>query len=98
MSALYGTVCGMRSERTARGSRNSGVRASCQSWSGSVILHMDLDEKENPIVTISTSDRSTSCWGDQRFSGTIKQLESVFQLMKDIEAGKVSVVRHRIKK
>lgn len=97
MSATYCTCQGMRGQRTARGGRN-GVDASVQSYQGSVITRLYLDDNDQPIVTISTSDRSTSCWGDQRFSGTIKQLESVFQLMKDIEAGKVSVVRHRIKK
>lgn len=98
MSALYGTLQGCRGEATRCGTKNSGIRVSAQSWNGSLIVNMDLNEEGNPVVDIDTSDMSTSCWGNRQFRGSLKEFEEMCKLYNQIKSGEVSVVKHRKKR
>lgn len=76
MSALYGSLQGCRGEATRTGSKNSGIRASVQSWNGSLVSYMDLDENENPIITLKTSERSSGYGEETIFRGTLEELKA----------------------
>ena len=77
MSKFYATIQGQAGEATRRGSASSGIRASVQSWNGSVITRLDeIDDKE--ILIIETSKDSKSC-GDRVFKGSIKQFENIME-------------------
>lgn len=97
MAKTYCTCIGMRGERTARGGKN-GCRASVQSWDGSVIVENWYDDNDQLKVRVDTSERS-SCYGDSWhcFTGSLKELNDLLQLARDIKDGKVSIVRHREK-
>lgn len=75
MSKLYSTIQGCRGEATRCGSASSGVRASVQSWSGSVCTFMDLDENDKPIVQIQISNGS-SRYGETVFRGSLEELKA----------------------
>ena len=96
MSAFYGMICGNRGAATRGGSKNSGYKASAQSYDGSVITYLDYDQNGELTVQLSLSDHSSS-YGDTMFRGTFKELQESLQLLKDIKSGKVSVTRHRDK-
>lgn len=76
MSKLYCTIQGCRGEATRCGSKNSGVRASLQSWQGSLISYMDLDDNENPIITLKTSGGSSSYGNETIFRGSLEELKA----------------------
>ena len=101
MSSFYGLIEGNRGAATRGGSKNSGFRASAQSYCGSVIVtlhYKDNEEKpENLRVRVGTNDRS-SCstdWNSNDFVGTFAEFKEALNLLRDIKDGKVSVVRHR---
>ncbi len=103
MSSFYGLIEGNRGAATRGGSKNSGFRASAQSYCGSVIVtlhYKDNEEKpENLRVRVGTNDRS-SCstdWNSQDWSGSFEDFKKALNLLHDIKTGKVSVVRHREK-
>lgn len=75
MSKLYGSLQGCRQEVTKCGSKNSGMRASVQSWDGSLIVYMDLDDNDKPIVELRIADGSSSCGGDIVFRGSLEELK-----------------------
>ena len=75
MSKLYGSLQGCRGEATRCGSKNSGMRASVQSWNGSLISYMDLDENEKPIITLKTSDGSSCIGFETIFRGSLEDLK-----------------------
>ena len=76
MSKLYGSLQGCRGEATRRGTAKSGMRASIQSWNGSLVMYMDLDENENPIVTLKVS-KGSACYGEETiFRGSLEALEA----------------------
>lgn len=75
MSKLYGCLQGNRGEATKCGSVSSGIRASLQSWEGSLIGYMNLNEEGLPIVTLKIGDGSTSYGSRTIFGGTLKELE-----------------------
>lgn len=96
MSKTYTTCIGMRGERTAGGG-NNGCRASVQSYDGSVIVSNWYDENDQLHVRVGTNDGS-SCytdWSSTDFAGTLDELKALLKLNADINAGRVSVVRHR---
>ena len=100
MSTFYGLIEGNRGAATRGGSRDSGFRASCQSWEGSIITTMDYNSKDELIVRVGTNDGS-SCYTDsnsQDFVGTFKEFKDFLKLYRDIKNGRASVVRHRQKK
>jgi hypothetical protein len=72
MSAFYGSIQGNRGSATRGGSRNSGIKGSCQSYSGSVITYLDYDTNDNLMVTIEVSDHSSS-YGSRIFCGTFDE-------------------------
>ena len=75
MAKLYGTLQGCRGEATRVGSTTSGIRASIQSYNGSLISYMALDDNGNPIITLKTSN-GTSCYGNEEiFKGTLEELK-----------------------
>ena len=76
MSKLYCTIQGCRGEATRCGSKSSGVRASLQSWEGSLVGYMDLDDNENPIITLKTSEGSSSYGNETIFSGSLEELKA----------------------
>ena len=99
MSKFYGTVIGASSTcGTRRG--HSDIRVSAQSWNGSVITHLDYDSDENLRVRIGTNERSSTCsdWSSQDFVGTFDEFKELLKLHNDIKSGRVSVVRHRVKR
>jgi len=81
MSALYGSLKGSRGEATRCGTKNSGIRSSVQSWNGSLVSYMDLNDEGQPIVELYISDSSTgSSWGAEKvFSGTLTQLKNLLE-------------------
>ena len=97
MSTFYGMVEGNRSCATRGGSRQSGFRASCQSWNGSVITTMHYNDEDKLIVRVGTNDGSScsSDWNSQDFVGTFDEFKDFLKLYRDIKNGKVSVLRHR---
>ena len=103
MALTYTTCCGMRNERTARGGKD-GCRASVQAYDGSIITRNWYDEDENGKevlkVRIGTNDGSSTCsdWNSNDFTGTFQEFKDLLKLHQDIKSGRVSVVRHRIKK
>ena len=76
MAKLYGSLQGCRGEATRCGSKSSGVRASVQSWQGSLISYMDLDDNENPIVTLKISGCSSSYGSETIFRGSLEELKA----------------------
>ena len=76
MASLYSSIQGCRGEATRCGSKSSGVRASVQSWQGSLISYMDLDDNDNPIITLKTSDGSSGYGSETIFSGSLEELKA----------------------
>lgn len=76
MSALYCSIKGCRGEATRCGSKSSGVRASVQSWNGSLVSYMELDDNENPIITLKTSVGSSSYGNETVFRGPLEELKA----------------------
>ncbi len=72
MATYYGQVKGNRDTTATRtGSKNSGIRASVQSWNGSVITSL-----YNGKIEIEIS-KDSSFYGKMVFSGSIEELEKV---------------------
>lgn len=97
MAKTYATIEGCRSPKTCTGG-NNGVRASVQSYDGSVIVSNWYDG-ETVRVRIGTND-GTSCytdWNSHDFVGTFEEFKDLLKLAADVKAGKASVVHHRKK-
>ena len=71
MATFYGSIKGSRGEATRCGTKNSGIKASVQSWNGSVISELSYDE-DKLMVRVSTSTGSSSL-GTQIFYGTFDE-------------------------
>lgn len=71
MATFYGSIKGGRGEATRCGTKNSGIKASVQSWNGSVISELSYDE-DKLMVRVSTSTGSSSL-GTQIFYGTFDE-------------------------
>lgn len=85
MATFYGQVEG-RSETLASrlGSKASGIKASVQSWDGSVITAMKYDENGALNVRIYINDGS-SFQGDKFFDGTLEELRTALNHWKELE-------------
>ena len=60
MSRFYGQVEGMARTRASRqGSDNSHIRASVQSWNGSIITELYYDEADVLCIEVSSSEESS---------------------------------------
>jgi hypothetical protein len=75
MSKLYGSLQGCRGEATRCGSASSGIRASVQSWNGSLVSYMDLDKNGNPMITLKTSEGSSGYGSEIIFVGSLEELK-----------------------
>ena len=74
MAKFYGQVSGSASTTaTRRGSAKSGIKASVQSWDGSVIIELNENKDGETIVSVSFSNESSS-YGREVFRGTISEL------------------------
>ena len=60
MAEFYGTVQGNRSEATRGGSKDSGIRASAQSYEGSVVVNMYHNNEGVKMVRISIAKGSSN--------------------------------------
>jgi len=76
MSKLYGSLQGCRGEATRCGSGSSGIRASVQSWDGSLVSYMDLDDNGKPIVTLKISEGSSGYGSETIFRGSLEELKA----------------------
>ena len=74
MATFYGSICGNRGEATRGGSKNSGFKATAQSWDGSVITYLSYNENNELMVSLSIADNSSS-YGTCYFYGTIEELK-----------------------
>lgn len=99
MSRTYATLTGGRSTLTQRGHRD-GVRVSCQSYDGSVIVsnRYDCDDKLELRIGTNEGSGTYTDWSSNDFVGTFEEFKELLKLHQDIKSGRVSVVRHRIKK
>lgn len=77
MSTFYGTVEGNRGEATRCGSEQSGIRASAQSWNGSVIVRLCHRDGEL-MVSVATSDVS-DCYGFTKWYGTFNEFKELLE-------------------
>lgn len=75
MAKLYGSLQGCRGEATKTGSQASGIRASVQSWNGSLICYMDLNQNGEPTITLKTSAGSSNYGSETIFTGTLEELK-----------------------
>lgn len=99
MSTFYATIQGSRGPATRCGTSNSGIKAACQSYEGSIITRGFKDREGKTMFEIETSDYSTCGYGATTvFRGTIEEFNEMCRLYGDIKSGKVSAVRHRQKK
>ena len=74
MAKFYGQVSGSaNTTATRRGSAKSGIKASVQSWDGSVITELNENKDGETIVSVSFSNDSSS-YGKEVFRGTISEL------------------------
>ena len=98
MSKFYGKVIGQATtSATRRGSENSGIRTAAQSYDGSVQVSLCYDNEKQLKIRLTCSDGS-SVYGDKTlYDGSFEGFKKAFELLSDIESGKVSTVRHRAK-
>lgn len=78
MATFYSSIKGSRGEATRCGTRNSGIRASVQSWNGSITSELSYNDKDELMVTIRTSTGSSS-YGSQIFYGTFEEFINKLQ-------------------
>lgn len=77
MSSLYGSLKGARKAVTRTGSKNSGMKASLQSWEGSLISYMDYDSEGKKLqITLGLAGGSSSISDEIIFSGTLEELKN----------------------
>lgn len=92
MAKFYSTIQGSAGEATRRGTASSGIRASVQSYDGSVITSLE-SKGDEIILSIDTSDDSRSSFGNRQFRGTIKEFNEMCDLYKKIKSGEVKIAR-----
>ena len=79
MSTFYGTLQGCRGEATRCGSRASGIKASAQSWDGSIITELSYTDDDELLVRICVTDGSSSYMSGATWRGTIDELREALQ-------------------
>ena len=72
MSTFYGTLTGNKGTATRCGTKDSGIRASVQSWKGSVITALNYDG-DDLMVQVSWADDSRATMGRHLFYGTLAE-------------------------
>lgn len=96
MAKTYATIEGCKQPKTCTGG-NDGVRASAQSYDGSIIVCNRYNDEGQLEVRVGTNDHS-SCytdWNSTDFSGTFEDFKNLLRLAADIRSGKATVVRHK---
>lgn len=74
MAQFYGQVLGRADTAASRtGSKRSGIRASAQTWDGSVIVTAREGKDGAPVFSIEVSDLS-DLYGVKLFSGSLDEL------------------------
>lgn len=75
MATFCGQLKGSRdTTSTKTGTKNSGIKASVQSWDGSITTALYYNDKGELIVNLSTSNNS-AMGGDTIFNGTLQELK-----------------------
>ena len=78
MSKFYGQVEGQaQTVASRRGSANSGLKVSAQSWEGSVIVRLWENNEGETMVEIEKAEGSTSWGGDTIYRGKLQDLKSL---------------------
>ena len=72
MSTFYGTLTGNKGTATRCGSKDSGIRASVQSWNGSVMTALSF-RGDDLMVQVSWSEDSRATMGHHLFYGTLEE-------------------------
>lgn len=71
MAKFYGSIQGNRGAATRMG--HSGIKASVQSWDGSVITELSYNDKGQLLVDVSVAKDESSAYGQRVFLGTIDE-------------------------
>lgn len=71
MSKFYGMVQGSRGPAT-RGGHHS-IKASCQSYKGSVITELSYNENDELMVEVSIDKDKSTSYGSLLFRGTFNE-------------------------
>lgn len=74
MSKFYGTVQGNRGEATRGGSKNSGIKATAQSWEGSVSVLLFNENEEIRCNIIAGKGSTSDPSGVIVYTGTLADL------------------------
>ena len=79
MATFYGTVKGNRETAATRtGSRDSGIRASVQSYKGSVITTLTERKDDGALmVEVAVSEGSEAFFGKTIFCGTFEEYKEI---------------------
>ena len=93
MSTFYSLIKGCRGAATRCGSKNSGIRASVQSWQGSIISKLSYDQNEELKIDIGYSEQSSSCSDRTIFYGNKKELKQFAELYRLFRAGELKLTR-----
>lgn len=73
MAKYYGTLSG-RGTVTRSGNSETGIRASIQSWDGSVMIALNHSPSGELMVQLSYAEDSRSTGGQYLFYGTLQEL------------------------
>lgn len=87
MARFYGTVDGNLAKTNATRRGSDYIKASAQSWHGSVITQLNYDNEGMLIVKIGLTDDSSS-YGSGDFYGTFEELKQCFAEWKEIRKEK----------
>lgn len=78
MATFYGTVKGNRETAATRtGSKDSGIRASVQSYKGSVITTLTERSDGTLMVDVEVNEQKSSFYGTKVFYGTFEEYKEV---------------------
>lgn len=85
MSALY-TQCSGQARTTAsrRGSKNSGVRASVQSWEFSLISCLNYKSDDKLDLRLIAHNDSSGYYGDTIYDGDPFKLRKLLELVREV--------------
>ena len=73
MSKFYGSIQGNRGAATRGGSQASGIKASVQSYDGSVITELSYNDEGQLMVEVSVARNESSAYGHRVFYGTLDE-------------------------
>ena len=101
MSKFFGEKRGYTKNGTSRtiASRtgSEGIRSSVQNRNGSIQCELSYNSDNKLNVRLECSEGSRFYGSKTLFDGSFEDLQKAFDLLKDIESGECSIVRHRQK-